>query len=238
MATLPIDWLTQGIVDFEYKKYLILSYLKNIKEAYDRYDLYPSWSELKYHYTYTKAFIDQKHRLAGQFPTQIQSVDWKRFSIESSSLVQEGELERVLDDIVAFALPRFEKGIAVGQDMFEEVASTLSIEPVGVIPLVKDAGYILVYPQPAREVKVYRYETSFFLNTLDTHRSVQFHLLDVYTPGIGHTPESKKLELVRKQPQLPNPATYFIQTTKVYPEQQTLLPVVQQLLMSYIESNQ
>ena len=35
-------WLTDGLIDLEYKKYVLLAYLKNARDSFDRVELYPS----------------------------------------------------------------------------------------------------------------------------------------------------------------------------------------------------
>jgi hypothetical protein len=34
MATLHDNWLTEGLLDFEYKKYVLLNYLKHIDQQF------------------------------------------------------------------------------------------------------------------------------------------------------------------------------------------------------------
>jgi len=50
MRKLPTNWLTDGLVDFEYKKYLLLAYLKSVEEEFDSKRLYPILSDLILHY--------------------------------------------------------------------------------------------------------------------------------------------------------------------------------------------
>jgi hypothetical protein len=41
MEKLKENWLTEGLIDFEYKKYVLLAYLKSVKESFSRVELYP-----------------------------------------------------------------------------------------------------------------------------------------------------------------------------------------------------
>ena len=50
MERLKHDWLTEGLMDFEYKKYILLAYLKDIREKFNKSQLYPFLSELIFHY--------------------------------------------------------------------------------------------------------------------------------------------------------------------------------------------
>ena len=49
MEKLSQDWLTQGLIDFEYKKYVLLAYLKTAKESFGRVELYPFLTDLVFH---------------------------------------------------------------------------------------------------------------------------------------------------------------------------------------------
>ena len=50
MATLSKNWITEKLIDFEYKKYLLLAYLQQVSGQFDETRLYPSLSELIEHY--------------------------------------------------------------------------------------------------------------------------------------------------------------------------------------------
>ncbi len=40
MSTLPKNWLTEGLIDFEYKKYILLSYTQQVKGSFKERKLY------------------------------------------------------------------------------------------------------------------------------------------------------------------------------------------------------
>ena len=48
MATLDKNWLTDGWMDFEYKKYVLLAYLQETAQQFDQKKLYPRLSELEH----------------------------------------------------------------------------------------------------------------------------------------------------------------------------------------------
>jgi hypothetical protein len=54
MKKLEEDWLTKGLIDFEYKKYILLDYLQHIKEQFKERRLYPFLSDLVFHYNYNQ----------------------------------------------------------------------------------------------------------------------------------------------------------------------------------------
>ena len=50
MENLKDNWLTEGLIDFEYKKYQLLGYLQKVKDSFNRVELYPFLSDLVFHY--------------------------------------------------------------------------------------------------------------------------------------------------------------------------------------------
>jgi hypothetical protein len=50
MERLKDGWLTEGLIDFEYKKYQLMAYFKHVKESFNRVELYPFLSDLVFHY--------------------------------------------------------------------------------------------------------------------------------------------------------------------------------------------
>jgi hypothetical protein len=50
MDKLKDNWLTDGLIDFEYKKYQLLAYFKNVKESFQRVELYPFLGDMIFHY--------------------------------------------------------------------------------------------------------------------------------------------------------------------------------------------
>ena len=60
-ANLSKNWITEGIIDFEYKKYILLAYLQHIKSEFDERKLYPMLSDLFFHYQNLLQFKENKY---------------------------------------------------------------------------------------------------------------------------------------------------------------------------------
>jgi len=61
MGTLSEKWLTEDLMDFEYKKYLVLGYLQIVETHFNEQKLYPDFAELIAHY---KNIIQLKNNTA------------------------------------------------------------------------------------------------------------------------------------------------------------------------------
>ena len=52
------NWITEHHLDSEYKRYVLLGYLKKVSEKFDQSLLYPHLSDLKDHYSFLQEFMD------------------------------------------------------------------------------------------------------------------------------------------------------------------------------------
>ena len=68
MKKLSETWFAEGYIDFELKKYTLLSYLQEINHYFDANKLYPQLSDLIFHYNNLVAFRENKKYLQEHFP--------------------------------------------------------------------------------------------------------------------------------------------------------------------------
>ena len=46
MKSLDKNWFADGIIDFEYKKYILLDYIQSVRKCFLQNKLYPAFSDL------------------------------------------------------------------------------------------------------------------------------------------------------------------------------------------------
>ena len=117
MAELKQDWLTDGHIDFEYKKYMLLAYMQNVGLEFDAKKLYPKFSELVEHYRNLEILKEQKKIALNNFPKEISKLDLEKFKIEYKTVVQDDELIREIDEIISFAIPEFRNKMSLGKEL-------------------------------------------------------------------------------------------------------------------------
>ncbi|MGN6645213.1 MAG: hypothetical protein ACTHJT_01680 [Cytophaga sp.] len=234
MKHLDSDWLTKGLIDFEYKKYLLLGYLSSVKHDFKERRLYPPLSELYGHYQNLIAIRNNKQSLKNNFPKEIAAADPDKVDFLYRELVSDSKLMNEIEEILEFAIPVVGNGLEEGRGIYEDVEKSLQIEPIGLEPLYTDAGYILLNQPPDKETHIYQYDITIFHHAQEKFRGIHTKKIDSFTQSISNTVNSKKLELIRKYPELPNPATYLIQTEIGYPEKETVMPVAQLALVRYL----
>jgi len=232
MAKLHNDWLTEGIFDFEYKKYIVLDYLQHINGEFTSNRLYPYLQELKLHLDACQNLQANKNAIRSSFPKTLKGID-----ISSAKLVYEDTLHddlylSELNYILDFAIPRFSRTMEEGVDRFSEVGENIKISPVGIVPLRTEEGYLFFLNSYERIVTIFRYQLALY-NEL-RERYLKTVLVDSVRTSIGTTIEQIKIDLTRKFQAWPNPATYVVESKYDYPLQETLLPVVQRLMVKQI----
>jgi hypothetical protein len=234
MERLSKDWLTQGLIDFEYKKYILLGYLNRVKNSFNKVELYPHMADLVFHYRNLLAIRENKTLLRESFPKELSLEEFKRLELSYRQLVDDDAVMGELESIIEFAIPQVKDSLQEGSLIFEYVESQCEIAPVGVTPLYAKEGYLFVTQPPERETQVYRYQLSIFGESQDQLRSLNTEFIDTVSKSTLTTYESIKLDLIRKFKDMPNPAAYLIVSKLKFPFTQTLMPVAKRLFVKHI----
>lgn len=235
MKTLNDNWITEGWIDFEYKKYLLLAYLQHVNTQFQEVKLYPPLAELIKHYSKLKHFSENKDQLQSSFPKMLEGPDLKELKLRYKPLLFDDELMKQLEEIVQFSLPQFKKAIEDGKEIYEFLEKDMCIEPVGLSPLYQKEGYALFSFEKSNEIYVYRYKVNLFQNSIDTFKGIMMQLVDRVRRSISKTYEHIKLDLIKKYKELPNPATYRIHSLQQIPVQESFLPISKRLLLRIVD---
>lgn len=236
MKKLRQDWLTQGILDFEYKKYLLLAYLQHVSRNYGEQKIYPFLSDLMMHYHNLVKVKQNKSLVKEQFPKNLKQVDVENFKLQYEELISDDRYLAEVEKILDYAIPRMKECMDDGKALFDFVQEKLRVEPIGLLPLNKDFGYIFIKQAEESYTKVYNYELSFYEAANERYRSIKTKYLDTYEKSITNTFESLKLELIKTERSMPNPATFLVQSKMKFPFAETLLPVTKRIFIKYLST--
>src|SRR5690242_9568699 len=141
MEKLSKDWLTQGLIDFEYKKYVLLGYLKTVNSSFGRAELYPFLADLVFHYRNLLAVKENKALIRESFPREISIEELKKLELGYKELIEDDAIMSELESIIDFSLPRIKDSLQEGAVIYDHVESQCQISPVGVTPLYANEGY-------------------------------------------------------------------------------------------------
>lgn len=234
MEQLKENWLTEGLIDFEYKKYVLLAYLKKVKDSFTRVELYPFLSDLVFHYRNLVALKENKSLIFDQFPKRLSMESLKNLEVNYKKIVEDDTIMQEIESIIEFSLPQLKLSLDEGSFIYEYVESHCSISPVGLTSLYANEGYLFVAQPPEKETDVYRYQVTIFDNSNEQMRGIHTHHVMTAPKSFTHTYEQIKLDLIRQFVDLPNPSTYLVLSKLKFPYVQTLMPVAKRLLIKQI----
>ena len=234
MEKLSKDWITQGLIDFEYKKYLLMAYLQTVKSSFGKVELYPFLADLVFHYRNLQALKENKALLKDSFPKELSLEEFRKLELSYREMIEDDAVMSELESIINFALPQIKDSLQEGSIIYEYVESQCEISPVGVTPLYAKEGYLFVTQPPEKETNIYRYQMSIFEGTQEQLRSLNTEFIERVEKNPLNTYERLKLDLIRKFKDLPNPAAYLILARMKFPFAETLMPVAKRLFVKHI----
>ncbi len=234
-SKLSLNLFTKVQDDFEKRQYIILSELKKISTEFQYYKIYPHLSELIEIHRTLKDVIKRLADLKSKFPKRIGKIDWVNRTIEHEVVFVDGTDLSAVVNLINWAMPHIEKVISEGIAIHEFVEKGLTVEHVGILPTYKDEGYFFVPDNKSKKLNLFRFELSLFKSSEDEYRSLKTRFLRSLEQGLAQiSPGSIKLELIKEEKELPNPATYAFNTKLDFSFHQTILPVAKRKLMRAI----
>lgn len=234
MESLKENWLTEGLIDFEFKKYQLLAYLQKVKKSFKRTELYPFLSDLVFHYRNLKSISENKGLIRESFPKEISMEGFKNLELSYKKIVDDDAVMQEIEDILWYAMPKVKDSLDEGSFLYEYVESQCEIAPVGLASLYSKEGYMLIAQPPLKQTEIYRYQISIFQQSNETMRGIHTQYLHTEERTFSNTFEQIKLKLIKQFSDLPNPSTYLITSKSKFPFTQTLMPVAKRLLVKHI----
>jgi len=237
MKSLNTNWITEGWVDYEYKKYILLAYLQHVSKNFNSQKLYPFLSDLIYHYQNLVDFSEKKQLTSNKFTKHLKKVDLEKFQLEYEKAIEDDNFMEEIDTILKFSIPKIKAALSDGKTIYDLVEDNLSIEPIGIMPLTTDFGYMILKNGNKTEHKVFEYEITIFEKYSEKYRSMKTKYITSYTKKLMQSYESIKISLIKDAKSMANPATYLIYSKLQLPLQETFLPVAKRELVRYIALN-
>lgn len=235
MALLSNDWITMPLLDFEYKQYILLDYLKQLETCFHENKIYPYLSDVKAKLKSLSSLIDLKNDLdTTEFKRLNKPIgfDFNEFELAYKKRVSDTEALSEISAIMGFALPLFQKYSCAGETLKNEIETKLHLIPVGILPLQNKEGYLFL--NATKQTRIYRYRYS-IISAVDENLSYQdlrTTYITTVSNSVSNTLENIKYTLIKEIKELPNPAVYFIEAEKEFPFIETLLPLAKYKLMS------
>jgi len=230
---LPKDWVYSPSIDLELKQYALLGYLQRVKARFAERKLYPYLEHLQAHVEELLHLQRSKERLARSLGGPLVGFD-PTTGDAIYERPQDGELLRVIDEVIDFAVPGLMRVRNEGLGLRDELAQQIRFGPVGLQPLYVSEGWLFL--RSGRETRVYGYSIPLLRepNAELHHRTVFTRYVTSYTVGITCTYEHMKAELIDRHPLLPNPATFVVETDRELPCMETFVPLAKRLVHAHV----
>lgn len=224
-----------GSHDYETQQYHVMDGLKHCYNEFSHNKLYPSLVELVDLRAMLINIINNMNDIQDHFPQQLTEVDLEKGKLVYEQLnASDADLERAAE-LIGWALPKIQQAIDEGVDIYNFVDDHIAIQQVGIIPMYRKQGYWFVPEHRARLLHLLRYEVSLFTSANERYRRLKTsHIGEVSQRLVQSTPESIKLNLMWANQELPNPATYCVETDLDFPYTETILPVAKRKLMTQV----
>ena len=237
------DWITQGLIDFEYKKYMLLAYLQYTKKQFDEVKLYPTFSELLFHYNNLLQIKENKQLLSEKFPKKLSKADFEKIKLTYTSILKDDDMMQEIESVVEFALPKINASVNEGKQIYDWINQHLEIVPVGITPIYFREGYLFlgVNENQNKEklnniVQIYKYKITLFekTDTKEILRGLNLQHIDTLIKSKFETYENLKINLIRNNRNLPNPATFLMQSSVVCSFENSIFPIAKRRLVEYL----
>lgn len=235
MGTLSENWLTEHLMDFEYKKYMLLGYLKQVKEHFNEQKLYPDFAELIAHYKNLVRLKNSTSSLENNFKKTLKGIDYENLKLVYENTI-DSELLDELKQIIAFSEPLLANELNNGKSIFDYAEQHILTDHIGILPIYKNEGYFMLYPFQSKQILVYSYSFS-KINLLQQEvYGLNSSYFSTFTISLSKPVDKVKHELIDANPELPNPAVYLFKAKTPLPNEETFLPIAKRLLYKNLSS--
>ena len=228
------NWITEKHIDFEYKKYVLLAYLKEVSGKFAHNQLYPSLAEIIEHYKHLSAIRENHQNILSSIPQRISGIDMENLLVSYHKILEDDALMTEIESIINYSLPCLEHYLNEGKKIYDFIEEHLCIQAVGLVPLCPDEGYMLLRGGEKADTRVYHYHITIYEQPDEKYRAIRMEYVKTYSRGFVNTYESIKTDMIRENKKLPNPATYAVETEMTIPLEETFLPLATRLLVKHV----
>lgn len=220
-------------IDQELELYRTLAYVQRVDARYKEKKLYPHLDDLRVRLEQLMKLRKRKEDLATGMKRDIIGLDLHTNELLRTSL-EEDDLLRAVDAMIEHAVPELELAMGRGTDLQLQLERTIRVEPIGVIPLVVNEGYLLL--RQGREAMVYNYQCPILLlmDGAKEHRVMRTRYVATYTVGLAFTYEQVKADLAHRFSGMPVPALFAFESDITLPRIETFMPLAKRVVYELI----
>jgi hypothetical protein len=226
MYTLSLSLFTAAH-DEEAGRYRVLSGLQQARLAFARNEVYPHLGDLIRLHEALGQVTTAAGALRGRQRGPLRGID-----LEAGQLLYDAPTEPPLlaESLIEWALPRLRDTIEEGRMLYEFAEEHAALRAVGIVPAYQDEGYLLI--PSGQRLRILRYGVSLFEQPDGRYRSLRTTEVAAAPPYT--LPATLKRTLVARDPSLPNPAMFQLESDVDLPVEATVLPIAKRKLLQYL----
>lgn len=231
---LPTDWYLSPGIDLELQQYMLLGYLQRLRTRFGERKLYPHLEELRLRLEELQQLAAQRRAMGEVVKGEVTGLDLRHGRLVRSAM-EELEQLRVIDEVVDLAVPAMRELLDEGHGLREEFVSRIQFGPVGVLPLKPLEGYLVL--RQGHEARLYGYSL-WLVHGVDPrlrYQRIRTRYMGSRSMGAMTTYREVRLELLREQSALPNPAVFAFEAGVELPAIETFLPLAKQLVFDTLD---
>lgn len=238
----PLSWsgpdatsiLTPGL-DAEAERYRLLAYMQRVNAHFQARELYPWLEEVHARTEQLNELVRRTDEMDLHLPGELQGVDLERAQLIRGP-VAAGRLAQVRNGLQR-ALGHLNRALSQGQELLDDCQATIRCEPVGLMPLGCNEGWLLL--RQGHEAMAYAYALPLVRgveNHFTAHRCIRTKYHSTFTMGLGMGYGRIKEALTRSGP-FPNPAVFMFESTVDLPRMETFLPLAKRITYERASAN-
>lgn len=233
MKPLPLDIFLQAANDLELSKYKFLAAIKDAGEFLHKNRLYPDLAELINIYSLLNDLINKKAALIDQLPAKLSGFDLenKKAIYEKNELSE--DKSKIVFDFINWTMPKIKEVIDEGKAIFDFIDKNMKVKEIGILPIYKKEGYFIIPDNEENTLLIYRYEMTLLPAEDEQYHTLKTKLIEAIESCDTNEvkPEDIKIDLIKRFPELPNPAVYNIYIDIDFPFIETVLPIAKRKLI-------
>lgn len=232
MFRLASNWITEPLIDFEYKSYLLKAYLRDINKNFDQAKLFPYFNDLSNHLQLLQSYETDRIALYNSFRRDLKSINFQNLSMIYENSGEQDFALAQLNDIVEYSIKQLAECKSEGHELLEDIRKNISLFPIGLIPLNKNYGYLLF--RRTGKLRIYSFEFSPIrqLNQNLQQKEIRTHFIGDIPIGLLNSYENVKDKILKENNLFGHPAIYAIESNYDYPQVETLMPIVKNFLIT------
>ncbi|MFW5955429.1 MAG: hypothetical protein ACOCSK_01670 [Rhodothermales bacterium] len=238
MPALTLNTFYRGLRDVEQTQYEILAALGDIRRAFSQNEIYPHLADLIGLIRTLTDILSESDNITRRRPDWLEEQVMNQLTPTRATRAHDTPVH-IITDMIEWALPHIQRAVDEGKTIYEFVENHLNMTEVGVLPAYMDEGYLIISDLEGRAVHIRRFEVSLFGGSDDSYRTLKtIHVKSISHEAVRPSPGSIKLELLSENRDLPNPATFAIESAIEFPFRSTLLPVAKRKFMRHLSGLQ